>query len=87
MQWFTLSAEQGNEYAQWFLDHIDDYHDALLVSFATGLLRGLSRLFDDQQQKQTARADHIDRKRARELREKRQAQGHARDEQMQSQVY
>ncbi len=87
VQWFTLSAEQGNEYAQWFLDHIDDYHNALLISSATGLLRGLSRLFDDQRQKQTARADHIDRKRARELREKRQAQGHARDEQMHSQIY
>ncbi len=87
VHWFTLSSEQGNEYAQWFLDHIDDYHNALLVSSATGLLRSLSRLFDDQRQKQTARADHIDRKRARELREKRQAQGHARDEQMQSQVY
>jgi DNA mismatch repair ATPase MutS len=54
------------------------------VSAAERLLRSLSKLFDDQQQKQTARADHIDRKRARELREKRQAQGHAHDEQIQS---
>jgi hypothetical protein len=52
------------------------------VSAVTKLLRDLSKLFDDQQQKQSARADYIDRKRARELRQKRQAQGHARDEQV-----
>ncbi len=57
------------------------------ASTAARLLRGLSKLFDDQRQKQTARADHIDRKRAQELRYKRQAQGLARDEQMQSQTY
>jgi hypothetical protein len=57
------------------------------ASTAVRLLRGLARLFEDQQRQQTAHADHIDRKRARELRDKRQAQGHARDEQTQSQIY
>jgi hypothetical protein len=57
------------------------------VSAATRLLRDLSKLFDDQQQKSPAPAGHIDRKRMRELREKRQAQGHARDEQVQHQSY
>jgi len=84
VHWFTLSAVQGNEYAQFFLDHMDEFHDPSLLLSASNLLRGLSKLFEDQQQKQTAQADHIDRKRMRELREKRMAQGHARDEQIQS---
>ncbi|GHU80735.1 hypothetical protein FACS1894191_6650 [Clostridia bacterium] len=54
------------------------------ISAATNLLRGLSKLFEDQQQKQSAQTDHIDRKRLRELREKRQLQGHAQDEQIQN---
>jgi len=83
-QWFTLSAAQGNEFAQFFLDHMDEFHDPSLLFSASRLLSSIAKLFEDQQQKQTAQADHIDRKRIRELREKRQAQGHARDEQIQN---
>ena len=82
--WLTLSAAQGNEYAQFFLDRIDQFQNGSLLSSATGLLRGLSKLFDEQQQQQTVKANHIDRKRMRELRAKQQAQGHAKDEQIQN---
>lgn len=84
VHWFTLSAAQGNEYAQFFLDHMDEFHDPSLLFSASQLLRNLSKLFEDQQQKQTAQADHIDRKRMRELRQKMQAQGHAHNEQIQN---
>jgi TPR repeat protein len=85
--WLTLSAEQGNEYAQWFLDHMDEFRSPSLLASATWLLRSLGKLFEDQGQKLTTRADHIDRKRARELHQKLQAQGHAKDEQIQHQRY
>ena len=67
-----------------FLDHMDEFRGPSLLFSASRLLSSLAKLFEDQQQKQTAQADHIDRKRMRELRQKMQAQGHARDEQIQS---
>jgi hypothetical protein len=66
---------------------MDEFRSPLLLTSATGLLHGLGKLFEDQQQKLTARADHIDRKRARELHQKLQAQGHAKEDQIQHQRY
>jgi hypothetical protein len=87
VEWLEKAAEQGNEYAQWLLYHMDDFRSPSLLTSATGLLRSLGKLFEDQGQKLKARADHIDRKRARELHQKLQAQGHAKGDQIQHQRY
>lgn len=84
LYWLTLSAGQGNEYAQFFLDHFDKFQDPSVALMVTRLMRQLEEVFNDQNRKLTARADGIDSKRARELREKKQAQGHTRDDQIQN---
>jgi hypothetical protein len=87
VEWLGKAAEQGNEYAQRFLDHMDDFRNPSLLTSATWLLRSLGKLFEAEGKKLTARADHIDRKRARELHQKLQAQGHAKEDQIQHQRY
>jgi len=44
--WFALAAEQGNEYAQYFLDHMDDAPS--LFASATRLLRHMGNIFREQ---------------------------------------
>ena len=86
LRWFTLAAEQGNEYAQFFVDHIDEIgvQNPDLFMASTNLLRQLGKIFEQQQQQLGGQAAHIDRKRMRILREKLVMQGHARDEQVRS---
>ncbi|MCL2035459.1 MAG: hypothetical protein FWG94_12145 [Oscillospiraceae bacterium] len=63
---------------------MDDWQNATAEQAASRLFRALARQFEQQQQNLTAQTNHIDRKRMREPRQKMQAQGHARDEQVQS---
>lgn len=77
IKWFTLSAEQGNEYAQFFLDNMDKWKDPSVSSAAIRLLHHMSKSFEDKQpqsQKQTMDMK-IDSKRLRKLREKKLAAG------------
>lgn len=81
----TASAEQGNIYAQFLLDHLDSFQDPSVFLAATRLMRWLENLFrEDYQKAAGASSFHIDRKRRRRLAEKKQAQGHKRDDQEQA---
>ena len=84
------SAAQGNIYAQFFLDHLDSFRDPSAFLAATRLLHRLENLFREDYRKATGGSPfHIDRKRRRKLAEKKQAQGHKRDdrEPIQQQTY
>lgn len=75
------SAAQGNIYAQFLLDHIDSFRDPSPFLAATRLLQRLENLFRaDMRKAAGGTAYHIDRKRRRRLAEKKQAQGHKRDD-------
>ena len=79
--YLQASAAQGNIYAQFFLDHLDLFHHPSAFLAATRLLRHLETLFQEDYRKRTGGiAYHIDRKRRRKLAEKKQAQGHKRDD-------
>lgn len=80
VRWFTLSAAQGNIYAQFFLDHMDDFKDPSVLLTGTRLLHHMSRVFADNTPPLKPPGQRTDRKLLRKLREKKQAQGHARDD-------
>lgn len=80
VRWFTLSAAQGNIYAQFFLDHIDEFKDPSVLMAGTRLLHHMSRVFADNAPPLKPPGQRADRKLLRRLREKKQAQGHARDD-------
>ena len=80
VRWFTLSAAQGNVYAQFFLDHIDEFKDPSVLLAGTRLLHHMSRVFADNAPPLKPPGQRADRKLLRKLREKKQAQGHARDD-------
>lgn len=80
VRWLTLSAAQGNLYAKFFLDHIKDFKDPSVLLAATRLLHHMSRIFADNAPPLKQYGQRIDRKLLRKLREKKQAQGHARDD-------
>lgn len=84
------SAAQGNIYARFFLDHLDSFRDPSAFLAATRLLHRLENLFREDYRKATGGSPfYIDRKRRRKLAEKKQAQGHKRDdrEPIQQQTY
>ena len=80
VRWFTLSAAQGNLYAQFFLDHMDEFKDPSVLQAGTRLLHHMSRVFADNAPPLKAPGQRADRKLLRRLRGKKQAQGHARDD-------
>ena len=76
--YLQASANQGNEYAQYLLDHWSEWQNARFLMSTTKLLRQLEQLFQEQQPRD--RGLHgciLDRKRMRQLREKKIALGHA----------
>lgn len=84
----TASAAQGNIYAQFLLDHLDSFRDPSVFLAATRLMHRLENLFRENYGKQAGASPfHIDRKRCRRLAEKKQAQGHKRDDQEPVQSY
>lgn len=84
VRWFTLSAAQGNIYAQFFLDHMDEFKHPSVLLAGTRLLHHMSRVFTDNAPPLKPPGQRADRKLLRRLREKKQAQGHARDDQEQT---
>ena len=79
-KWLSLSAAQGNIYAQFFLDHIDEFKDPSVLLAATRLLHHMGRVFADNTPPPQSPGQRLDSKLLRRLREKKQAQGHARDD-------
>lgn len=82
VEYLTASAEQGNLYASFLLEHLDAYRDPSLFLAATRLLHHLEKLFcEEVQRSMEMKRYQVDRKRRRKLSEKKQAQGHHRDDQ------
>ena len=81
MQWFRRSAAQGSRYAQFFLDRQSDLRPPGVMLSVTRLLHHLSRVFQENSLPATGPSVlQIDRKRLRQLREKRIALGHTPDD-------
>ena len=79
--WLTQSTEQGNEYAQFLLDHQGENRPPSVMLAVTRLLHHMSRVFQDNSvPKSRPGGIQIDRKRLRQLREKKIAQGHKADD-------
>ena len=79
VRWFTLSAAQGNEYAQYFLDHMDE--GLSIFSCATRLLHHLSGIFREQNSRGPGKTFLLtDRKLRQRIREKKIAMGHKPDD-------
>ena len=77
----TQSAEQGNRYAQFFLDHLDDIRNPSVGLAALRMFHHMANIFrDTTAQDSTHMGLQIDRKRRRELQEKRIAMGHKPDD-------
>ena len=81
VQRFRRSAEQGNRYAQFFLDRQNDLRPPGVMLSVTRLLHHLSRVFRENSLLAAGPGiAQIDRKRLRQLREKRIALGHKPDD-------
>ena len=81
VQWFWRSAAQGNRYAQFFLDRQSDLRPPGVMLSVTRLLHHLGRIFRENSLPATGPGVfQIDRKRLRQLREKRIALGHKPDD-------
>ena len=79
--WFCESASQGNQYAQFFVDHFNDSYRPNVLLAATKLLHHMSQIFRENSVPPAApMGQHIDRKRWRKLQEKRIALGHKPDD-------
>lgn len=80
-EYFRLAAEQGNVYAAYFLEHWNDMPHPDLLLMATRLMHHLEKIIeDDASGKKGGRRAGMDRKLARKIKNKKIAQGHARDD-------
>ena len=81
VQWLTRSAEQGNEYARYLLDHREEQRPPDVMLAVTRLLYHMSRVFQDNSLPESRPGGiQIDRKRLKKLQEKRMALGHKLDD-------
>ena len=85
--WFSQSASQGNEYAQFFLDRWENLKPPSVMLSVTRLLHHMSRIFQDQVPAPSVPGGiRIDRKRLAQLREKKIAMGHKSDDHEETQT-
>jgi len=83
-RYFALSAEQGNEYAKFFLDNMDKFYNPSVCLVVSRMIHHMSKIFEDNIPLKTSGAGlKIDSKLMKKLREKKVAQGHKRDDQEQ----
>ena len=80
VQWLTLAATQGHEYAQFFLDHMEQDRDPSALLCATRLLCHMAQIIRDTPPPAPPTGLVIDRKRFRQLMEKKIAMGHKPDD-------
>lgn len=79
--WFTQSAAQGNEYAQFFLDRWDSLKPPTVMLSVTRLLHHMSEIFQDNSiPPQAPAGQQVDRKLRLKIREKKIAIGHKPDD-------
>ena len=78
-EWLEFSAGQGNEYARKVLNQIEVWQRELVTEGTVRLLKRLSDLLNQQIEQSAARisGSRMDRKRFKELKAKKIAQGHA----------
>ena len=81
IKWFTLSAEQGNEYAQFFLDNMDKFHNPSVSLAVSKMFHHMSKTFEDNVPLRSSGVGiKVDSKLMRKLKEKKMAQGHKKDD-------
>ena len=81
VDYLTCSAAQGNAYAQFFLDHLEDMRSPSAATAVIRMLHHMSRIFRERTTADNIhRGLRIDRKRWKELQEKRIALGHKPDD-------
>ena len=78
--WLTKSAQQGNAYAQYFLDRQDEIMPPSVLLCATRLLHHVGQIFQEQAIPRRGGGLQIDHKRLEQLRDKRLAMGHKMDD-------
>ena len=78
--WFSRSAAQGNQYAQFFLEHQNSLRPPSVMLVATHLLYHMSRIFEDRSLPQSSAGLHVDCKLRRKIQEKKTAMGHKPDD-------
>ena len=84
--WLTQSTEQGNQYAQYLLNHLEKNRPPSAMLAVTRLLHHMSRVFwDNSVPKSRPGGIQIDRKRLAKLRRMRIAAGHKADDHEQEQ--
>ena len=80
VQWLALAAAQGHEYAQFFLEHMEQDRDPSVLLCATRLLCHMAQIIRDTPPPAPPTGLVIDRKRFRQLMEKKIAMGHKPDD-------
>lgn len=81
VEYLKLSAEQGNKYALFLLEHLDPVREPSAFFAAVRLMAGLQKMFQEEFRREyRAERSHVDRKRRKKLTEKRRAQGHRADD-------
>lgn len=84
--WFNLSASQGNRFAQFFLDNLEHIHNPSAFLATTRLLTQMGRLLaDNTPSDRNGGGIQPDRKLLRKIREKKTAQGHRKDDHLNTQ--
>ena len=73
--WFYRSAEQGNEYAQFFLDHFEYQRKPSVLLCTTRLLYHMGQIFRENSVPPRDPVGHVDRKLRARIREKKIALG------------
>ena len=81
LRYFAQASVQGNTYAQYFIDHQDDFSGAAAGTAILRMLHQMSRIFrENAAQPAIYTGMQIDKKRRRRLQEKRMAMGHKADD-------
>ena len=80
MDWFSRSAAQGNQYAQFFLEQRNNLRTPSVILAVTHLLYHMSRIFETRSLSQSSAGLHVDRKLRRRIQEKKIAMGHKPDD-------
>ena len=80
MVWFSRSAAQGNQYAQFFLERQNDLRPPSVMLAATRLLYHMSRICEHHALPHSSAGLHVDRKLRRKIQEKKIAMGHKPDD-------
>ena len=80
-RYFTLSAEQGNKHAKFFLDNMDRFQNSSVTLIVSKMFHHMSKIFEDNVPlKSSGIGIKIDSKLMRKLIEKKMAQGHKKDD-------